>query len=407
MKIILNFFSYWRLKNAVKKALHEAKHARNMREDISDKALINKLNEAIIQLKEAFKNKHKKQDKEFIYNKINDLSAITSKIYPLDKYYSLKENFEVLTIAFVLAIALQTFFIQPFNIPTGSMQPTLYGVTMRESSENKIFDKTPLRFIKYFITGRYSVEMRAFAEGKINQILIEQFNPGDFQGALILGCKKDGSLVRKEIDAIYNAYLYTIGSYTIGSNKVIIAIPKEFKKYFQNGDIVRQNQLLATGDIQTGDHVLVNKVVYNFIKPKRGDIVVFKTAGITYEGIKKDMFYIKRLAGLPDEKISIIPPYLIADGKKITSPECFYRLLHDNNYMGYKLAYSFSNLRPKPVLNSETNVVILADNEFLPLGDNTEHSLDGRYFGPVKFDYVIGRAFAVYWPFTKRFGRVY
>src|SRR5262245_20879837 len=40
-----------------------------------------------------------------------------------------RENIEVLLVALTVAMGIRTFFLQPFKIPTGSMQPTLYGVT--------------------------------------------------------------------------------------------------------------------------------------------------------------------------------------------------------------------------------------------------------------------------------------
>ena len=42
-----------------------------------------------------------------------------------------RENVEVLLVALAVAMGIRTFFLQPFKIPTGSMQPTLYGVTSR------------------------------------------------------------------------------------------------------------------------------------------------------------------------------------------------------------------------------------------------------------------------------------
>ena len=40
-----------------------------------------------------------------------------------------RENVEVLLVALTVAMGIRTFFLQPFKIPTGSMQPTLFGVT--------------------------------------------------------------------------------------------------------------------------------------------------------------------------------------------------------------------------------------------------------------------------------------
>jgi signal peptidase I len=47
---------------------------------------------------------------------------------PAQKHSAFRENVEVLLVAVIVAMAVRTFFIQPFKIPTGSMQPTLYGI---------------------------------------------------------------------------------------------------------------------------------------------------------------------------------------------------------------------------------------------------------------------------------------
>jgi signal peptidase I len=47
---------------------------------------------------------------------------------PAQKYPAVRENVEVLLVAVIVAMAVRTFFMQPFKIPTGSMQPTLYGI---------------------------------------------------------------------------------------------------------------------------------------------------------------------------------------------------------------------------------------------------------------------------------------
>ena len=62
--------------------------------------------------------------------------------------------------------------------------------------------------------------------------------------------------------------------------------------------------------------VLVNRVVYNAARPKRGDIIVFKP-----RGNEKDRYYIRRIIGMPGEKIQIKEDgQVYIDGKKLKAP---------------------------------------------------------------------------------------
>ena len=71
------------------------------------------------------------------------------------------------------------------------------------------------------------------------------------------------------------------------------------------------------------------------------------------------------------------------DNQPIEQPFPFRRLLEDPDYHGYMT-------RPGAKLNREDAEIHLGEKQFLPFGDNTRSSLDGRYFGP---------SFFVYWPF--------
>ena len=56
------------------------------------------------------------------------LERVVERMFPRPKHAGLSENVEVLLVAVIVAMAVRSFFLQPFKIPTGSMQPTLYGI---------------------------------------------------------------------------------------------------------------------------------------------------------------------------------------------------------------------------------------------------------------------------------------
>ena len=81
----------------------------------------------------------------------------------------------------------------------------------------------------------------------------------------------------------------------------------------------------------------------------------------------------------------------------------FKRMVEDKeNYNGYVFTQPLSN---DAILRGSNDVITLKDNEFLPFGDNTAASLDGRYFGGVPYRSLVGPAFVIYWPFGERWGR--
>jgi type IV secretory pathway protease TraF len=71
--------------------------------------------------------------------------------------------------------------------------------------------------------------------------------------------------------------------------------------------------------------------------------------------------------------------------------------VEDPRYRGYVT-------RPGSLLGDETAEIRLGPSQFLPFGDNTYSSLDGRYFGPVTEQALVGPSFFVYWPFGSHWG---
>jgi len=145
-----------------------------------------------------------------------------------------------------------------------------------------------------------------------------------------------------------------------------------------------------------GDDIF--KLSYRFGKPKRGDIVVFRTAGI--DSLPPDTFYIKRVAGLPGERIRIEPPFLIVNDQKVTEPDIFNTISSaSDGYAGFQIAAHAAPIGG--LLSKPTDEVVLGPDEYFVLGDNTRNSRDSRYWGAVPRKNIIGRATRIYWPLTR------
>lgn len=293
-------------------------------------------------------------------------------LYPPKPQPRAREYLEILVVAVSVAMAFRTFFVQPFKIPTGSMEPSLYGIKASPRAERGAMDRFPLSLVSLTLFGERYVEIRAPRSGVVDAL-------------------------RFTADR----------TYVTSANGIVPPFRPGLMLHFEVGDYVQSGQILATGRVKMGDHIFVNRVRYNFARPRRGDVFVFSTDGVDHPDVKEDTFYIKRLVGLPGEAIMLDPPYLLANGRRIIEPEVFRRQVYDQHlgYNGYQFPPRGSSSMP-PVLGHARSVLNLGDGEYLPLGDNTEFSLDGRYFGGVRQENIVGPAVQVYWPISPRWGRI-
>jgi signal peptidase I len=127
--------------------------------------------------------------------------------------------------------------------------------------------------------------------------------------------------------------------------------------------------------LRVGDRVLVNKFIYRFTEPQRGDIIVFRSV----EGDNEDL--IKRVVGVPGDKIAVRRGKLFVNGEPQKEP-----------YVNKKYP-DRSYFAPKTVPK---------DHVFV-MGDNRANSRDSRFFGPVPDENIEGEAFLRFWP-LHRFG---
>lgn len=219
------------------------------------------------------------------------------------------------------------------------------------------------------------------------------------------------------------------------------------------------NFMVPTGSMETTimprDRIFGNMVVYKFKLPKRNDIVVFK------EPVENKVLYTKRLMGLPGEEIQIRHGHLFINGKELLDRE--YSALGElglNKWivpkkgdeitivpgMDYSKVYEVQNfdiakvqnlllengntnvvekLLPKlkfyidgketgmildylhnkevlkKIIQGESVSVILDENYYFMLGDNTNGSYDSRFWGFVKDSRIRGKAVLRFWPLNR------
>lgn len=123
------------------------------------------------------------------------------------------------------------------------------------------------------------------------------------------------------------------------------------------------------------DRILVNKFIYRFKEPRRGDIIVFRYP------VDKKRDFIKRLVGLPGDRVQIQNGNLLING---LAPEDARLRQH-----------FYYNAGP---YGAEGKTIEVPPGYYFALGDNSASSKDGRYWGYVPKKFLRGKAFIIYWP---------
>ena len=100
------------------------------------------------------------------------LEKLLEKSFPQPANSVLRENVEVLLVAAIVAMAVRTFFIQPFKIPTGSMQPTLYGIHQDPNCESS--PSLPQQLVDLLIEGKSASDGGCTIRG--DHIFVDKFS---------------------------------------------------------------------------------------------------------------------------------------------------------------------------------------------------------------------------------------
>ena len=137
--------------------------------------------------------------------------------------------------------------------------------------------------------------------------------------------------------------------------------------------------------LDDGDNLWINKFIYRFKDPERYDIVVFPM----FEGTDEETYYIKRIIGLPGEKIRIDD-----DG-----------VIYVND-VPLEEEYGYETIEPGMIGRADENVV-LGKDEYFVMGDNRNASEDSRFelVGNLPRKRLIGKAVLRMWPLSK-FGKI-
>lgn len=133
------------------------------------------------------------------------------------------------------------------------------------------------------------------------------------------------------------------------------------------------------------DRVLVNKLAYRFHDVNRGDVVVFERPANEPPSEIKDL--IKRVVALPGERVSIMDGKVSIDGRTLDEP-------YTHNL---QTVLDSCPITYVPGIDTEEGFEV-PKGHVLVLGDNRTNSHDGRCFGAIDEDLIVGRAFFLMWP---------
>lgn len=144
------------------------------------------------------------------------------------------------------------------------------------------------------------------------------------------------------------------------------------------------------------DRVMVNKLAYRLGDLERGHVIVFDDPRgaeppeeTLLEAARRNITeaiglsvprteFIKRVIGLPGERVEIVDGKVLIDGVPIDEPY----------------------LKPGSVM-PDFGPIVVPPGEMFVMGDNRNASQDSRYFGTVPTDTIVGRAFVIMWPISR------
>jgi signal peptidase I len=350
----------------------------------------------------------------------------------------MRENVEVMLFAVAIAMSIRTFFFQPMGIPTGSMQPTLYGITEGNIGQAESVPTGVSAWIQSYLAG---VSHHHLVSGGNWQLMSIDPPRKKFlffhRQRLVFRDLDSNNEIAQDISPPMNS-----GQSMLGYGRAVSNSLSEFVLNAHNKYIYKPGKDIINMRRESGDHLLVDRLTYNFRKPNRGEIIVFETK--TINGIDQDLFYIKRLVGLPGETLQIDDDrHLIINGDRLDATDHPFELVYsfdvgkepeparDSHFSGHvnqkayeevlqnrrKALAERNGINPDRIFFSRggnisqnfmhgTQEFVVPPNRYMAMGDNTVSSKDSRDWGSLPGKNIFGKAAFIYWPFFGQDARI-
>ena len=160
-----------------------------------------------------------------------------------------------------------------------------------------------------------------------------------------------------------------------------------------------------------GDHLLVNKFIFGgrdswyerllpYRSVRRGDIIVFKFP------FQDHPHYVKRVIGLPGDRIKIVDQQVYRNGERLTEPYAY----HDAAAPYDPFLFNFPPASHDDLISSmqtewadqvfkyvQNGELVVPPGNYFAMGDNRDHSWDSRYWGFVNREAIMGGPVVIYW----------
>jgi signal peptidase I len=182
----------------------------------------------------------------------------------------------------------------------------------------------------------------------------------------------------------YNRWYVYLACLLLAALVIQTVVETTVKKHFVQAYKIPAGSMIPA--LLPGDHILVNKFIYQKSEPQRGDIIVFEYP----KNPSQD--YVKRLIGLAGDVVEIENKQLFINGHKYREDYAINGDLY--TFPGYQSPRD--NFGP----------VVVPDGFLFVLGDNRDNSADSRFWGFVGREKIKGKVIGLYWSWDREAGTV-